>query len=277
MPTCTAIANTQTVELTAGTLTTDFCHETLQLTFDEFVSKTTGQLAGNMAAFTAGDDTPSGDDQDKLWFKQDGSGGADCVPIEGGWHWYNANAAPAAWEPVREDANTSPIGTIVMYAVSAAPTGWLLCNGGSFDSGTYSDLATLLGDTYETHSSTTYYLPDLRSRMPIGLGTGTGLTGRAIAIKGGSEVTNLSESQLPAHNHWGGYLGESGYQFTGNGILSRTSGFSGAVYGQAGSWRGAHGAGGPMQISTEDSTGTAADIDNIPPYVTLNFIIRAVA
>jgi len=67
----------------------------------------------------------------------------------------------------------TPAGTIVMYAGSSVPSGWLLCNGASFLSGTYPNLATAVGDIYTTHSGTTYYLPNLVSKIPIGMSSGT--------------------------------------------------------------------------------------------------------
>ena len=94
------LLNTQSISLTAGTLTAGFCHTNLQTTYEEFISKTTAATeAGgttNVASFTAGDATPVSGDQGKLWFKQNPS---DCnAPF--GWYHYNAGASPAAWEVV---------------------------------------------------------------------------------------------------------------------------------------------------------------------------------
>ena len=100
MANCSNLLNTQSISLTAGTLTAGFCHTNLQTTYEEFISKTTAATeAGgttNVASFTAGDDTPVSGDQGKLWFKQNPS---DCnAPF--GWYHYNAGASPAAWEVV---------------------------------------------------------------------------------------------------------------------------------------------------------------------------------
>lgn len=256
MPNCTAISNTQTVDLTAGTLTSGFCHETLQLTFNEFVSKTTGQLAGNMAAFTAGDDTPSGDDQDKLWFKQDGTPGNDCVPIDGGWHWYNANAAPAAWEPVHSHTGThSPVGVITMWAgseLSVSPTGWLMCHGSAVSRATHSELFAVIGTTYGVgDNSTTFNLPNLKSRVPMGWDDGEP-DYENLNNTGGSKEVTLTEAQMPSHTHG----------------LDRNGSGSGGVQ----NYYGGNFAGG-----VTDSTGGGESHENRPPYLVLNFIIKAVA
>lgn len=89
----------------------------------------------------------------------------------------------------------TPAGTIVMYAGSSVPSGWLLCNGASFLSGTYPNLATAVGDIYTTHSGTTYYLPNLVSKIPIGMTSG------ATA----SLTTSTSASDTFNHSHTSAY------------------------------------------------------------------------
>jgi microcystin-dependent protein len=64
-----------------------------------------------------------------------------------------------------------PVGAIEMYAGDTAPEGWLLCQGGTFDSAVYPKLATVVGDKFGTHVGTTYLLPDMRHRMPVGAGS----------------------------------------------------------------------------------------------------------
>ena len=93
-----------------------------------------------------------------------------------------------------------PVGTIAMYGGASAPTGWLLCDGSSFSSGTYPNLNTVLSGT------TT---PDLRGRVPVGVGTGTGLTARTLGATGGAETHVLATSEMPSHRH-GGAVGSNG-------------------------------------------------------------------
>ncbi len=74
------------------------------------------------------------------------------------------------------------VGTILPYAGSSAPTGWLLCNGGSFSSTEYPQLYALLG------LSTT--LPDLRSKY----------------LKGASNIANTKQSSgNVGHTHNASY------------------------------------------------------------------------
>ena len=77
-----------------------------------------------------------------------------------------------------------PIGTIQIYPKSTAPTAttnggtWLVCNGGTLVRTDYPDLHTLITNSYGTYpSGTTFLLPDLRSRVPVGFNTDT-ISGR---------------------------------------------------------------------------------------------------
>lgn len=93
-----------------------------------------------------------------------------------------------------------PVGTIMQYAGSTAPAGWMFCDGASFDPATYPDLYTVLGTTYGGTSGAPL-LPDFRGRAPIGVGTGTGLTARNRGDSVGAETHVLTIGQMPAHTH----------------------------------------------------------------------------
>jgi len=58
------------------------------------------------------------------------------------------------------------IGTIVPFAGTAAPTGFLSCDGAAIDRTVYADLYTAIGDTWGSgDGSTTFNIPDLRNRF----------------------------------------------------------------------------------------------------------------
>jgi microcystin-dependent protein len=95
-----------------------------------------------------------------------------------------------------------PTGAIIDFGGSAAPTGFLLCNGTAISRTTYSALFNVIGTTYGTgDGSTTFNLPDLRGRVAVGLGQGAGLTNRVLAAKGGEETHVLSVGELATHAH----------------------------------------------------------------------------
>ena len=93
-------------------------------------------------------------------------------------------------------------GVIQMFAGSTPPAGWLLCDGSAVSRTEYATLYAAIGDTWGAgDGSTTFNLPDLRGRAPIGAGTGSGLSARALGGKVGAETVTLGTSQIPAHTH----------------------------------------------------------------------------
>jgi microcystin-dependent protein len=92
-------------------------------------------------------------------------------------------------------------GEIRMFAGNYAPEGWALCDGALLDVNQYQLLFALLGTTWGGNGTTTFAVPDFRGRIPIGQGTGTGLSPRTFGQTGGTETVVLTEANLPAHNH----------------------------------------------------------------------------
>lgn len=86
-----------------------------------------------------------------------------------------------------------PAGVIMQYGGAAAPTGWLLCDGSAIDRTTYSVLFTAISTTYGTgNGTTTFNLPDLRGRLPIG--SGTGVTTEACTTQSGGGLVVASNN-----------------------------------------------------------------------------------
>lgn len=91
-----------------------------------------------------------------------------------------------------------PAGTIVLYAASSAPGGWLLCDGSAVSRTAYNALYAAIGTNFGIGDNlTTFNVPDLRGRVALGTGAGAGLTSRALAASGGSE----SITEVPPHTH----------------------------------------------------------------------------
>ena len=86
-------------------------------------------------------------------------------------------------------------GEVKAFAGANAPTGWLLCDGALVSRTTYVDLFAAIGTAYGAGDDiTTFALPDLRGRVPIGAGEGIGLDIRVLGAKGGSQ-------HAQAHRH----------------------------------------------------------------------------
>ncbi len=90
---------------------------------------------------------------------------------------------------------------IRMFAGNFAPRGWALCEGQLLPINQNQALFSLLGTTYGGDGRTTFALPDMRGRAPIGQGHGPGLSDRRLGAKGGAHETTLNATQLPSHNH----------------------------------------------------------------------------
>jgi microcystin-dependent protein len=104
-------------------------------------------------------------------------------------------------------AATTPTGTVVAFAGSAAPTGWLLCFGQTVSRVTYATLFTILGTQYGSgDGSTTFVLPDMRGRVAAGRdnmgGTAASrLTNAASSIQGDLLGAGGGNENLHNHNH----------------------------------------------------------------------------
>jgi len=93
------------------------------------------------------------------------------------------------------------LGEIRMFAGNFAPKGWAFCQGQLLLIAQNQALFALLGTTYGGDGRTTFALPDLRGRVPVGFGQGPGLSNRVIGQQFGTETVTLTTAQMPAHSH----------------------------------------------------------------------------
>lgn len=136
----------------------------------------------------------------------------------------------------------TPAGVVSAFAGASAPAGYLLCDGAAVSRTTYAALFAVLSTTYGTgDGSSTFNLPDLRTRVPVGKNSsGTFAT---LGAKGGAETVALSMSHLPARN-----------------FAVLAAGTLGLV-------------GSPVTpIAQASGSGTAHP--NLQPYIVLNFIVK---
>lgn len=96
---------------------------------------------------------------------------------------YADNLAEVIAESHNDDGSLSPAGihqavpagSLLAYAGSLTPTGFLTCDGSSQLRATYPDLFTAIGTNFGSADSTHFNLPDMRGRAAVGVGTGTWL------------------------------------------------------------------------------------------------------
>ncbi|GAB3588204.1 phage tail protein [Hymenobacter daeguensis] len=97
--------------------------------------------------------------------------------------------------------NESYLGELRPVGFGFAPKGWMLCQGQTLPINQNQALFSLLGTTYGGNGTTTFNLPDLRGRIPVGLGQGPGLAPYILGQTGGVEGQTLTADQLPVHGH----------------------------------------------------------------------------
>jgi microcystin-dependent protein len=167
-----------------------------------------------------------------------------------------------------------PTGSVQMFAAAAAPLGYLLCDGAAVSRTLYADLFAVIGVTYGAgNGTTTFNLPDLRGRAPIGAGNGVGLTPRALASTGGAETVTLTTAEMPSHTHTHNANGGAG---------SGASPATGLAYsdGQNTAGAGLDATNGELNLYTTpialtiNSTGGGGAHANMQPFLALNFIIK---
>lgn len=164
------------------------------------------------------------------------------------------------------------VGEIRMFAGNFAPQGWAFCQGQLLAIAQNDALFSLLGTIYGGDGRTTFGLPDCRGRVPVGMGSGPGLTARPIGAKSGSVEVTLIASQVPAHDH-----GNRVIATTTDGTTTQSSGNMFAksvgtpeIY-HAGTGRGSS----PVNMNADalESVGQSQPHTNMAPSLTLNFII----
>ena len=88
------------------------------------------------------------------------------------------------------------ISEIQWVSFNFAPRGWALCNGQLLPINQNQALFSLLGTTYGGDGRVTFALPDLRGRVPIGVGAS-----HTLGQLGGEQSHALTRSEMPGHVH----------------------------------------------------------------------------
>lgn len=161
------------------------------------------------------------------------------------------------------------LGTIMMWAGAWVPSGWALCDGRVMQIAQNQALFAVIGTTYGGNGTTTFNLPDLRGRFPIGPGSGPGLTPRSPGQGGGAETVTLTAAQMPAHNHLVNADGTQGSVDNPEGLLPAagvdTANNPVMLYGTT--------ANKTMSPQMIGQAGQGQAHANVPPFMCVSFII----
>ncbi len=156
-------------------------------------------------------------------------------------------------------------GAVLAWAGSAAPDGWKLCDGAAISRSDFEDLFSVIGETFGAgDGSTTFNLPDLRGRFPLGLDNMGGASADSVTATeadqlagvGGSEKHTLTVDEMPAHNHEFRRVGSGNAGAETRAIQTRSNS----------DWQ-------TNGVIIDDAGGGQAH-DNLPPFLSLNYIIK---
>ena len=179
----------------------------------------------------------------------------------------NTGATAPEWAAAATVAIST--GMIICWAGTNGniPSGWLLCDGSSIATATYSDLHTAIGYVYGG-AGANFNLPDLVDKFVRGQSTQTAATG-------GADSLTLTAAEMPSHTHVasvtdGGHT-HSQANRTGGGGYNMYSATTGG-YNHSGT---------PLVSSSTTgvtvanaSTGGGGGFDNRPAYLEMQYIIK---
>lgn len=155
------------------------------------------------------------------------------------------------------------LGQILLVPYNFAPAGWHFCDGTLLPISQYNALFALLGTTYGGNGQSTFALPDLRGRVPVGSGQGTGLQSYTLGEQGGQETVTLIQSEMPMHTHLVTASVGSGADIPTDNFIGGGAGVS--IFDSA-----ANVTMNPMMVS---AAGGSQAHENRAPYQALNYII----
>lgn len=189
-----------------------------------------------------------------------------------------------------------PTGTIEYSLLPAAKADTLILNGAVVSRATYANLwqwaqdnALVIAGLFTVgDGSTTFGLPDLRGRVPIGVGT-LGSATYALGNTGGASSVTLTTANMPAHTHTtdtqgghdhpgSGALADGSHGGHNSGSFGIAAGGDGAVASNGDTANGYHNHslslsfdGGHSHTTNASGSGTA--FDNRSPYLAINALI----
>ena len=164
------------------------------------------------------------------------------------------------------------IGEISMFAGNFPIRGYAFCQGQLLSIAQNTALFSILGTTYGGNGQTTFALPDLRGRAPIGQGQGSGLSPQTLGQMAGSETVTLLSTQMPAHTHTATVtprgVSDAGNTAVPTGAYPANTGALDKEYNTSGTLVNMGAA-----TVTVDAAGGSQPHNNMTPYLVIYFLI----
>jgi microcystin-dependent protein len=165
------------------------------------------------------------------------------------------------------------IAEIRMFAGTFAPRNWAFCAGQLLSIAQNTALFSILGTTYGGNGQTTFALPDLRSRIPVGTGQGPGLTNISLGEVAGTETVTLLTTQMPAHTHTAAVNVNTGLGTSSNPGGSFLAGGQDATGNPIPTYAAAGTAGVNLNGVSVGIAGNSQPVPTRNPYLGMNYII----
>jgi len=237
---------------------------------------------GNFSSFLTVDDIPT-DEQCLSVFMPSGEewlarimGALSLLIYPENWEKYGTHTpdeCASAWRPYFDRASFRQgvcrmVGELVVWAGTTSPDAkWLACDGRSLLRTDYPDLFAVIGVTYGAADGSHFNIPDLQGRVPLGVGSGSGLSTYNAGDNGGEETHALSTAESPSHSH-----ADTGHTHTeGIAIPAVGAAIVGVPIPSAVPGVGVTGIG----FANLGNTGGGGSHNNLQPYLALNFLIVA--
>lgn len=157
------------------------------------------------------------------------------------------------------------LGEIRMFAFNFAPKGWAMCAGQTLPINQNQALFALLGTQFGGNGTTSFQLPDMRSRVPVHTGNGY-----VIGETGGVENVNLLVANLPQHTHLLNAVNSPGTAEVAIGnLLAQSNATATPAARYSNSASGTIG----LNSASIQPTGSGAPHSNLQPHLAMNYCI----
>lgn len=154
------------------------------------------------------------------------------------------------------------VSEIRLFGFPFTPVGWLPCNGQMLQVQSYARLFALIGITYGGDGRSTFALPNLQNRAPLGSAPNSYPLGKA----GGASAQSLNLNEVPPHTHGVRVVGAATQTTPGGSYLASPGKAAFAAPGSGGT--------AAMAPQMLGATGGNQPHENMPPHLVMNYCIN---